>query len=67
MSTCASRSLLLERWREELERVYGGNPTRAISRALADSVRRFSIPRRYFEEIIDGVEMDLERKRYRHF
>jgi 15-cis-phytoene synthase len=60
-------AVLLERWREELDRVYGGNPTRAISRALADSVRRFSIPRRYFEEIIDGVEMDLARKRYRTF
>ena len=60
-------ALLLERWREELHRVYGGNPTRAISRALADSVQRFSIPRRYFEEIIDGVEMDLEHKRYRTF
>jgi phytoene synthase len=58
---------MLQRWREELERVYNGAPTRAISRALADSVRRFSIPRRYFEEIIDGVEMDLTHKRYRTF
>ncbi len=60
-------ALLLRRWREELDRVYRGDPTRAISRALADSVRRFSIPRRYFDEIIDGVEMDLARKRYRTF
>jgi 15-cis-phytoene synthase len=60
-------AVLLEHWREELERVYNGNPTRAISRALASSVRRFSIPRRYFDEIIDGVEMDLTRKRYRTF
>jgi 15-cis-phytoene synthase len=58
---------LLHRWRDELERVYNGTPTRAISRALADSVRRFTIPRRYFEDIIDGVEMDLSRKRYRTF
>ena len=58
---------LLARWREELERVYGGVPTRAVSRALSDSVRRFSIPRHYFDEIIDGVEMDLTRKRYRSF
>jgi 15-cis-phytoene synthase len=58
---------MLGQWREELERVYSGEPARAISRALADSVRRFSIPRRYFEEIIDGVEMDLSRKRYRTF
>ena len=60
-------AVLLERWREELERVYGGVPTRAVSRALSDSVRRFSIPRRYFDEIIDGVEMDLTRKRYPNF
>jgi phytoene synthase len=58
---------LLNRWREELDRVYGGTPTRAISRALADSARHFNIPRRYFEEIIAGVEMDLTRKRYENF
>jgi phytoene synthase len=58
---------LLARWREELERVYDGAPTRPVSRALADSVRRFSIPRVYFDEIIDGVEMDLTRKRYENF
>jgi phytoene synthase len=58
---------LLSRWREELERVYRGQPTRAISRALADSVRHFNIPRKYFEDIIAGVEMDLTRKRYPNF
>ena len=58
---------LLARWREELERVFDGSPTHAISRALAYNVRRFAIPRRYFEEIIDGVEMDLGRTRYATF
>jgi 15-cis-phytoene synthase len=57
-------ALLLKRWREELDRVYAGSPTRALSRALADSARRFRIPRELFEEIINGVEMDLSRKRY---
>ena len=57
-------ALLLKRWREELDRVYAGAPTRALSRALADSARRFNIPRELFEEIINGVEMDLSRKRY---
>ncbi len=58
---------LLTRWREELACVYGGVPTRAISRALADSARHFNIPRDYFDEIIAGVEMDLTRKRYTTF
>jgi len=57
-------ALLLKRWREELDRVYAGSPTRALSRALADSARRFNIPRELFEEIINGVEMDLSRNRY---
>lgn len=59
---------LLDRWREELGRVYGdGTPTRAISRALADTVRRFSVAREHFEELISGMEMDLSRKRYATF
>jgi phytoene synthase len=57
-------AMLLKRWREELDRVYAGAPTRALSRALADSARRFRIPRELFAEIINGVEMDLSRKRY---
>ena len=61
-------ALLLARWREELGRVYGeGMPTRGISRALADTVRRFAVPRKCFEELIAGMEMDLSRKRYATF
>jgi phytoene synthase len=60
-------AMLLTRWREELDRVYSGVPTRALSRALADSARRFAIPRIHFEEIIAGVEMDLSRTRYQTF
>lgn len=60
-------ALLLHRWREELERVYDGAPTRAVPRALAHSARRFNIPRAHFEEVIAGVEMDLSRKRYATF
>ncbi len=58
---------LLERWRDELQKVFAGNPTRPVSRALADNVVRFNIPRRYFDEVIDGVEMDLSRRRYETF
>ena len=60
-------AVLLSRWREELARVYTGVPTRALSRALADTARRFEIPRNLLEEIIAGVEMDLARKRYQTF
>ena len=63
----AQPALLLERWRLELRNVYSGTVERPVSRALADNVRRFNIPQRYFEEVIDGVEMDLTRKRYATF
>jgi phytoene synthase len=58
---------MLARWRTELDQVFAGTPSRAISRALSQNVRRFHIPRRYFEEVIDGVEMDLTRRRYHTF
>jgi phytoene synthase len=58
---------MLDRWRRELDAVYAGTPTHAIARALADSVRRFNLPRRYFDEVIAGVEMDLAHKRYETF
>jgi len=60
-------AVLLQRWREELDRVYAGVPTRAISRALTDAISRFSIPRAYFDDFIAGMEMDLSRKRYATF
>ncbi|HUY39364.1 MAG TPA: presqualene diphosphate synthase HpnD [Candidatus Binataceae bacterium] len=60
-------AMLLQRWREELDRVYAGTPTRGISRALTDTIGRFSIPRAYFDDFISGMEMDLSRKRYATF
>jgi phytoene synthase len=57
----------LQRWRGELQRVFAGAPSRPISRALSENVARFNIPRRYFEEVIDGVEMDLTQRRYQSF
>ncbi len=58
---------LLARWRDELSNVFAGIPTRAVSRALAENITRFNIPRRYFDEVIDGVEMDLSRRCYETF
>jgi len=55
---------LLARWREELERAYGGRPVHPVGVALADTVARFAIPREHFDAVIAGVEMDLDRDRY---
>lgn len=58
---------LLRRWREELDRCYGGRATHPITRALQDALRRYPIPREVFEGMIRGCEADLRRSRYATF
>lgn len=54
-------------WREELGRLYEGAPRHPVTRALAPAVERFDLPREQLEEIIDGMEMDLEQFTYADF
>ncbi len=55
------------RWRAELAAAYRGTPTRPVTVSLAAHARRFQIPQALFEELINGVEMDLSIHRYRTF
>ena len=57
----------LQRWREEIARVYGGAPEHPAAQRLQDAVRTFPIPREALLEVIAGVEMDLERTTYETF
>ena len=54
----------LGRWREEIARVYEGRPEHPAGQRLQVAVRRFPIPRAALEEIIAGVEMDLDHPTY---
>ncbi|MEW6323096.1 MAG: presqualene diphosphate synthase HpnD [Acidobacteriota bacterium] len=54
-------------WRTELARAFGERHEpceTAQGRALSPLVSAFDLPREPFEDLIDGVEMDLERQRY---
>ncbi len=71
---CRRQSLV--RWRAALAAALGataGLPSSAdpvgagLLPALADTVRRFQIPAAHLEAVIDGVEMDLDRRRYQNF
>jgi phytoene synthase len=53
--------------REDLARCYDGEPRLPILRRLQGVVRRFDIPRRPFEDLLDGVMMDLVPARYPTF
>jgi phytoene synthase len=53
------RRALLDRWREELDAAYAGRSRHPVGIALADTVERFDLPRVWFEELLEGIEMDL--------
>ncbi len=49
----------LAAWREEIGRLYDGEPRWLTTRALVGPVERYALPRREFLAIIDGVETDV--------
>jgi 15-cis-phytoene synthase len=55
-------------WRGELSKCYeGGKPETEQARQLQPFVGPFDLPREAFEDVIDGVAMDLDTTRYRTF
>ncbi len=56
--TTEERLTELNLWRDEVGRLFAGNPTRLTSLALAEPVRRFKLPKEEFLALIDGMEMD---------
>lgn len=57
----------LKKWREELANLYGGKPVNPETGKLKRVLDRFPIPKVYFDELINGCEMDLEHHHYRTF
>ncbi len=56
------------RWRQELDHCYGHSmPLTDEGRHLKPYIGRFQLPRKPFEDLIDGVEMDVTCKRYDTF
>ena len=58
----------LDRWRAELDRCFGDEPAQTMQgRSLKPAVRRFDLPREPFDDLLDGVAMDLGTRRYQTF
>ena len=57
----------LKAWREELDACYRGQATHPVTQRLSEILRTFRIPRRCFEELLNGAEMDLIKNRYATF
>jgi phytoene synthase len=55
-------------WREELGRLYeSGAPVTPQGRGLLPFLKKFRLPRSAFDDLIDGVAMDLQQPRYETF
>ena len=57
----------LEWWRTEIESLFAGSPNHPVSHALYTAIHNFKLEKKYFLEIIDGMEMDLEKVRFANF
>ncbi|MEW6313166.1 MAG: presqualene diphosphate synthase HpnD [Pseudomonadota bacterium] len=54
-------------WRDEVARIFNGVAQHPVGLALAPAVQRYSLAQEHFEEIIAGMEMDLDYNRYPDF
>lgn len=61
----ASEALL--KWTTEIVNMYQGTPSHPLTVALKPYIEWYSIPQKYFLELIKGVEMDLTKNRYNTF
>jgi 15-cis-phytoene synthase len=54
-------------WRGEVDRLFAGNPQHPVTRALDPAIGPFGITKAQLNEIMDGMEMDLNQSRYMNF
>lgn len=54
-------------WRDELARLYAGNPQHPVARALQPFVAPLDLKQELLLDILDGMEMDLRQNRYLDF
>jgi len=54
----------LRKWRIEFEKAFNGNSEFSLLNKVAKTIRQFNIPVDPFFDLIKGMEMDLQKKRY---
>ncbi len=60
-------SALLRAMQEELRRAVAGGSANPRFVVLGETIRRYDIPLQPFDDLVAGLEMDLDRRRYRTF
>ncbi|MDJ0872474.1 MAG: presqualene diphosphate synthase HpnD [Gammaproteobacteria bacterium] len=54
-------------WRQEVARVFEASPEHPVGKELREALHRYPLAREHFEDIIDGMEMDLDQSTYATF
>ena len=57
----------LAAWRKETARAFREEPGDPVLKELAEAARRWRIPEEYFQQLMDGVEMDIDKRSYATF
>lgn len=52
------------RWRQEVDLLFKGRPRESAMQTLLPHMKSFRLKREYFDKILDGMDMDLEHRRY---
>jgi phytoene synthase len=66
-SDASAAQAALQWWRGEVARLYAGNPQHPVMRALEPWTASYGISQARLNEIMDGLEMDLNQTRYLDF
>jgi 15-cis-phytoene synthase len=56
----------LDWWRNEINKTFTGRPHHPVAIELALLIEPYQLPMEHLLEIIDGMQMDLEKSRYRN-
>lgn len=57
----------LDNWRKETVKSFKNGNDTPVLKELSGIVRQYQIPQDYFHQLIDGVQMDLEKNSYKTF
>ncbi len=57
----------LNKWRSTLDSCLGGEADSPLFIALKDTIRRYELPQKPFYDLLDGIEMDFNVRKYQTF
>ena len=57
----------LQWWRDEISNLFNAEARHPVTKALLPHIQHYNLAEEYFQEIIDGMQMDLEKHHYASF